>query len=1179
GRYNYHPITAENKANKITGPKETNNSAAKNRDEKINEDTDSKTNEDPVDQEDQASLEELSRLKRQEKEANDAAKTLRKITPINAASTPTNQDDYQIPSLEDIYEVLRNEIFTNASYDDEGAVADFTIWNLLSDKVQNKQKFRSTCFCKIEPKKISQALEDESWVDAMQEELLQFKTQNKNDERGVIVRNKARLVTQGHRKEEGIDYDEDKKDIMLVQVYVDDIIFGSTKKSWCDEFEALMKNRFQMSSMGELTFFLGLQVKQKEDGIFISQDKYVAEILKKFDFLSVKTASTPIKTKKSLVKDAEAADVDVHLYRSMICSLMYLTASRPDIMYLKGQPKLGLWYPRESVFALEAYSDNDYARENLDKKSTTGEAEYVAVASCYGQVLWIQNQMLDYGFNFMNTKIYIDNESTICIVKNPVFHSKTKPIEIRHHFIRNAYEKKLIQVLKIHTGDNVADLLTKAFDVSRVLALETVKDARAAEIIALKARIKKLEKKCKPSISHHRACLDVDLDAAHGIDYVDIEKPVNEGRLSEETKELKLTIDTKEIAQDKGSGEKGGSTEELVSTARPEASTVRPDVGIADPIAPPTTTTSIFNDEDITMAQTLSKGVLEEPKPIKKMTRSDLDAAQIAKDAEVARLVYEEELAELEREKEKRQREEEASKAAIAEMYDEVQAWIKANALFVAKLQQEEREEYTIKERAKFLAETIAAQRRFKAAQRSAKIRSRPQTKSQLRNLMMTYLKNMGDDAVDKEKVLEEPDSTKVKVKQEGDKESIRKRPGRRLKMKAKKKSKRQKTDSDLKEEEHLKTFLQIESKFYHLDRHRAEYIYYRIFRSDGSSRWIKTFSEMVTRFDRMDLEELYNLLIQRFEKNSPEGVDMVLWGDLRTMFEETTYDDLWKNQEEWILKSWNFYGNCGVHTLTFKDGTEIYMLAERSAPCYCNEALAILEQTATDDKAADDKPTDDTDSKTIEEPVNKEDQAYRDKLDRLMSQEKKASDAADALRQEFEQGCIDQRGVTNSGSTNNFNTVSHPVNAASTSKIFSATGPSSPHPDAFIHANSLLHVDKDDSQIPDLEDTTELQSTGIFNSAYDDDLDIFDSPVQSVGVEADFNNMKSSTIVSPIPTHRVHLDHPKDQILGDPKSEVQTKRMAKKNFKAHALVSYIHKQRRTNHKDYENCLFTRFLS
>ncbi|GKB25697.1 hypothetical protein Tco_0865098 [Tanacetum coccineum] len=157
--------------------------------------------------------------------------------------------------------------------------------------------------------------------------------------------------------------------------------------------------------------------------------------------------------------------------------------------YLKGQPKLGLWYPKDSPFDLEAYSDSDYAGVSLDRKSTIGgyqflgsrliswqckkqtlvtnsttEAEYVAAASCCGQVLWIQNQMMDYGYNFMNTKIFIDNESTICIAKNPVFHSKTKHIKIRHHFIRDSNEKKLIQMIKIHTNQNVADFLTKAFD-------------------------------------------------------------------------------------------------------------------------------------------------------------------------------------------------------------------------------------------------------------------------------------------------------------------------------------------------------------------------------------------------------------------------------------------------------------------------------------------------------------------------------------------------------------------------------------------------------------------------------------------------------------------------------------------------------------------------------------------
>ncbi|GJV27411.1 uncharacterized mitochondrial protein-like protein [Tanacetum coccineum] len=254
-----------------------------------------------------------------------------------------------------------------------------------------------------------------------------------------------------------------KGDILLVQVYVYDIIFGSTRKSLCTDFEQIMHKRFQMSSIGELTFFLSLQVKQKNDGIFISQDKYVGEIMKKFGFSSIRTANTPMETNKALAKDEEGKDVDVYLYRLMIGSLMYLTSSRPDIMfsvcaclrfqvqpkvsymfavkrifrYLKGRPKLGLWYPKDSPFILKALSDSYYAGASLDKKSITGgcqflgsrliswqckkqnvvansttEAEYIVASQCCGQVLWIQNQLLDYGYNFMHTKIHVDNERT-----------------------------------------------------------------------------------------------------------------------------------------------------------------------------------------------------------------------------------------------------------------------------------------------------------------------------------------------------------------------------------------------------------------------------------------------------------------------------------------------------------------------------------------------------------------------------------------------------------------------------------------------------------------------------------------------------------------------------------------------------------------------------------------------
>ncbi|GJZ19723.1 putative ribonuclease H-like domain-containing protein [Tanacetum coccineum] len=248
---------------------------------------------------------------------------------------------------------------------------------------------------------------------------------------------------------------KDKGDILLVQVYVDDIIFGSTKKSLCVEFEQMMHKKFQMSSIGELTFFLGLQVKQKDDGIFISQDKYMANILKKFDFVTMKTASTPTETNKALIKDEEAEDVDVYLYRSMIRSLMYLTASRPDIMFVVCA------CVRDSPFDLEAFSDSDYVGASLDRKSTTRGCQFLRKRL----ISW-QCKKQTIVANSTTEAEYV--AATNCCGQNPVFHSKTKHIEIRHHFIRDSYEKRLIQVIKIHTDHNVADLLTKAFDVSSI---------------------------------------------------------------------------------------------------------------------------------------------------------------------------------------------------------------------------------------------------------------------------------------------------------------------------------------------------------------------------------------------------------------------------------------------------------------------------------------------------------------------------------------------------------------------------------------------------------------------------------------------------------------------------------------------------------------------------------------
>ncbi|GJU13746.1 ribonuclease H-like domain-containing protein [Tanacetum coccineum] len=252
---------------------------------------------------------------------------------------------------------------------------------------------------------------------------------NKKDDLGIVVRNKARLVAQGYTQEKGIDYDEVFAPVARIEAIRLFLAYASFMGLIVYQMD--VKSTFLYGTIEEEVYVCqppGFEdpqfpnkVYKKEDGIFISQDNYVADILKKFDFTTVKAASTPIETNKALNKDEEAEDVDFQVTPKFF--FPHISVVRRIFRNLKGQPKLGLWCPRDSPFDLEAFSDSDYVGASLDRKSTIG-----------GLI---------------------------------VFHSKTKHIEIRHHFIRDSYKKKLIQVIKIHKDHNVADLLSNAFDVSR----------------------------------------------------------------------------------------------------------------------------------------------------------------------------------------------------------------------------------------------------------------------------------------------------------------------------------------------------------------------------------------------------------------------------------------------------------------------------------------------------------------------------------------------------------------------------------------------------------------------------------------------------------------------------------------------------------------------------------------
>ncbi|GJR12390.1 retrovirus-related pol polyprotein from transposon TNT 1-94 [Tanacetum coccineum] len=280
----------------------------------------------------------------------------------------------------------------------------------------------------------------------------------------------------------------------------------------CDDFAKIMHDEFEMSMIGELDFFLGLQIKQLDDEICFNQSKYIKEMLKKIRLEDSKPMKTPMSTETKLIRDEDSESVDNTNYRGMIGSLLYLTASRPDIMfsvclcarfqedpktshlevvkcifrYIKGTTHLGLWYPKGSGIETIVYADLDHAGDYVDRKSTSGvctfmgccltswflkkqtalaisttEAEYVSAGKAYQQALWMKQALIDYGVRLYGIPIMLDNKGAIDLSKNPIEHSRTKHIEIRHHFLHDNVQKGNISIEKVSSKDNIADILTK----------------------------------------------------------------------------------------------------------------------------------------------------------------------------------------------------------------------------------------------------------------------------------------------------------------------------------------------------------------------------------------------------------------------------------------------------------------------------------------------------------------------------------------------------------------------------------------------------------------------------------------------------------------------------------------------------------------------------------------------
>lgn len=319
---------------------------------------------------------------------------------------------------------------------------------------------------------------------------------------------------------------QELEEMLIVCIYVDDIIYTGSSKKLTENFKELMMKEFEMSDLGLLHYFLGLEVHQTKQGIFISQGKYVYDLLKKFRMSNCNATSTPMNANERLTNEDGSGRADAEVFRSIVGGLIYLTHTRPDIVfavslisrfmhsptrhhlgvakrilrYVRGTMNYGIWYYPVTNFSLIGFTDSDWAGSLQDRKSTTGyifnigcgaicwsskkqetvalssaEAEYVAAASTTCQAVWMRRILEDlHQSQSSATELFCDNKASILMAKNPVFHGRTKHIEIKHHFIREAIANGIIELKHCSTIDQVADGFTKALSTEKFLSFRNL---------------------------------------------------------------------------------------------------------------------------------------------------------------------------------------------------------------------------------------------------------------------------------------------------------------------------------------------------------------------------------------------------------------------------------------------------------------------------------------------------------------------------------------------------------------------------------------------------------------------------------------------------------------------------------------------------------------------------------